>query len=41
MLDDIVTFICQTIKEKDDIMPKLWQVSIIINTVYRKKILLF
>ncbi len=37
MLDDIIAIICWTIKEKVDIMLKPWQVSAIINTVYKKK----
>ncbi len=37
MLDNIVAIIRRTIKEKVDIMLKPWQVSIMINTVYKKK----
>lgn len=36
-MDDVVTTICQMIKEKVDIMPKLWQVNVIIDTIYKKK----
>lgn len=37
MLDDVVTSICRTIKEKVDIMPKPWQVSAMIDKVHKKK----
>lgn len=37
IFDDVVTSIHQTIKEKIDIIFKLWQVSAIIDMVYRKK----
>ena len=32
-----MTFICCTVKKKIGFMPKLWQVNIIINTVYEQK----
>ncbi len=37
MLNNIVAIIRRTIKEKVDIMPKPWQVSAIIDTIYKKK----
>lgn len=37
MLDNIVISICRTIQDKVDIMPKPWQVSIIIDMIHKKK----
>lgn len=37
ILNDIITTIYGTMKEKLDIMPKPWQVSVIIDRVYKKK----
>lgn len=36
-MDNVVTIIYWMIKEKVDIMPKLWQVNAIIDTIYKKK----
>lgn len=37
MLDNVVTSIRQTIKEKVGIMPRPWQISAMINSIYNKK----
>lgn len=37
MLDNVITSTRRTIKEKDGIMPKSWQISAMINMIHNKK----